>query len=190
MRHIRIFILLLIIPFIASCSSDEDSQGYDAVFNSEYTPLTDLSELGKASYFYAGIKIEGRNVGFLPSDSDSCLKEDMLTPIYDEHDNFVRLEYRRHEKKCVGGFAEIHMVQNNIVRPGYLFTNLNLIGGFVIDPLTGGKIEAPTTQSKKYKGELEIGFQAGYLRIEDQLSHYTRPGGMKKVYIYLRRSDK
>ncbi|MGG5506638.1 MULTISPECIES: hypothetical protein [unclassified Myroides] len=177
--------ILVSVTFLSSCSSDDESS-YDPIFSAKYTPLTDFSQLGRSTYFYAGIKIEGYKTSVLPPDATSCIKDDILVPSFDEKDNFSGLEYIRSNKRCSEGFGSIILVKNELVEKGVFRTNMYFNGNFYYDK-EGVRQYYDSDENWAFKGNLEIGFQGDYLRIEDRMSHYTRPGSIEKVYLYFKK---
>ncbi|MBB1139459.1 hypothetical protein [Myroides sp. WP-1] len=176
--------ILVSVIFLSSCSSDDESS-YDPIFSAKYIPLTDLTQLEKSTYFYAGIKIEGYKTSLLPPDGTSCVKDDILVPTFDNENNFERLEYIRTNKRCSEGFGSIILVKNKLIENGILRTNMYFNGNFYYDK-NGVRQYYDSDENWEFRGNLEIGFQGDYLRIEDRMSHYSRPGSIEKVYLYFK----
>ncbi|MGG5576738.1 hypothetical protein ACPDHL_05260 [Myroides sp. C15-4] len=180
---LRMIALAFIAGFtMISCSSDDNKEAAYDVYNLPYTPLTDLSELGKETYFYVGIKIEGYKTQLIPPTKETCLKEDKIVALYNDDEMLVRLDYKRSGINCKG-YDNIRLTQNKIVQPGILNTNLYVAGTYEKAD-NGDMVLVPSDSNERFEGDIEIGFQGRYLRIEDRMSHYSRPANVNKVYLY------
>ncbi len=194
---IGIFSLL----FLLSCSSSDDTVDLDPIASAEFIPLKDFSELGRKTYFYAGIKAEGRKVSLLPDDTDSCQRDDFFAPVYNQEEQLVFFQYNRIGPRCEGGTSLILFTNNKLVNDGIFETTLYLVGSsFDMDDLIAKESNddddvvksvssIDNKRRERYDGKLEIGFQGGYLRVEDRMSHYSRPRATDKVYLYFKSKE-
>lgn len=181
---------------LASCSSDDNkSSSDDPIFSQPYEELKSLDELAVGKYAYIGNKIGDRNVGVV-GETSNCKRVDYLvvhrnptTSVLDSltYNNF-RLDKIEGRLECMSIFEFPRLLQKNaLVRSGYMRTSIE--DGYLKQLY---KDDGKTKDGKKYerkdyfKGEIEIGFQAGYLRIEDRLSDYKRLKD-EKVYLYFKK---
>lgn len=179
---------------LASCSSDDNkSSSNDPIFSQPYTELTNLDELVTGKYQYVGNKIGDRKVG-LVTDVAKCKGSDHLVvhrtgAVLDSitYNNY-RPEIINNKEECLNIFTFPRLMQKNeLVSPGYLSTSVD--DGY-LQPIfndEGVVIRREYRRKNHYGGKLEIGFQAGYLRIEDRLSDYKRLNG-EKVYLYFKKN--
>ena len=190
MKKSIVFFLLLFIG--VSCSSDDNSKPDlgDPLFESEYTPLKSLKELN-STYIYYGAKIGSRPSGAIAS--SNCLsKNTFATYISDSNDFFsndsiVFKSYMQEEKvngECVEVFIRT-MRQVKLVEEGKMYVDIHdFYYEEVKDTLVEGGIRIDTIKNTYFKGDLEIGTQGGYLRIEDEFSRYN---DKDKVYQYFKK---
>ncbi|EHQ41346.1 hypothetical protein [Myroides odoratus] len=181
---------------LASCSSDDNkSSSDDPIFSQPYEELKSLDELAVGKYAYIGNKIGDRKVGVV-GETSNCKRVDYLvvhrnptTSVLDSltYNNF-RLDKIEGRLECMSIFEFPRLLQKNeLVRSGYMRTSIE--DGYLKQLY---KDDGKTKDGKKYerkdyfKGEIEIGFQAGYLRIEDRLSDYKRLKD-EKVYLYFKK---
>jgi len=182
---------------LASCSSDDNkSSSDDPIFSQPYTELANLDELQTGKYQYVGNKIGDRKVGLVP-ESHPCKYKDYLMvhragAVLDSitYDNF-RIDIINDKKDCSTIFEFPRLMQNNtLVHSGYLKTSID--DGYVqnVEVIKNGEkvIIKEYRRKNHYNGEVEIGFQAGYLRIEDRLSDYNRVTKDEKVYLYFKKN--
>ena len=179
---------------IAACSSsDDNSSSVDPIFSQPYTELSDLDELTSGKWAYVGNKIGDRHVGLI-GETSNCKREDYLlvhraaaNGVLDSitYNNY-RLDKVDEKLKCISIFDFPRLMEfNKIDRPGYMKTSIK-DGYLHIIEKEGGKVEKEYRRKNHYDGELEIGFQAGFLRIEDHLSDY-RYLKDEKVYLYFKK---
>ncbi|WP_410877549.1 hypothetical protein [Myroides sp. DW712] len=199
----KVIAILLGSIALASCSSDDNkSSSDDPVFSQPYTELTSLDELQTGKYQYVGNKIGDRKVGLVP-ESHPCKYKDYLfvhragvaldSITYDNY----RIDIINDKKDCSTIFEFPRLMQkNNLVRPGYMKTSID--DGYIqkVEVIEKGEdgevdkivIKEEYRRKNHYSGEVEIGFQAGYLRIEDRLSDYNRLNKDEKVYLYFKKN--
>lgn len=182
--------------FIGCSKSDDNNEEIDPVFSQEYVPLKSFGELESGRYSYTGIKIGDRKTGLI-TESTLCKNDDFLM-VYKEAaivlDSISYVNYRRAEDKdkdCEMIFEFPRMLRNaNLKEAGIM---ASMITDDHKEPLTEQEKEENSDKEYKiirrthYSGDLEIGHQAGYLRIEDRLSDYSRTSKDEKVYLYFKK---
>lgn len=185
-------ILFLSLLFIGvSCESDDNSKQdpSDPLFESEYTPLKSLSEL-TSSYVYHGAKIGNRPFGAILK--TNCLANNTMSFFSADNeelkkDSIMFISYIQEEKiggKCVKDFIRT-MRQVKLQKEGTMYVDIaDLFYEEIKDSLVEGGIRIDTIKKVYYEGDLEIGMQGGYLRIEDKFSKYA---GKDKVYQYFKK---
>jgi hypothetical protein len=182
---------------LASCSSDDNkSSSDDPIFSQPYTELANLDELQTGKYQYVGNKIGDRKVGVV-GETSNCKRIDYLlvhrnptTSVLDSltYNNF-RLDKVEGKLECISIFEFPRLLQKNeLSRPGYMRTSIE-DGYYEQLYKDDGKTKDGRAYRRKdhFKGELEIGFQAGYLRVEDRISDYSRITKDEKVYLYFKK---
>lgn len=189
---------------IAACSSsDDNSSSVDPIFSQPYTELTNLDELLSGKWAYVGNKIGDRNVG-LVSESNECKKKDYLvvhrtgtaTAIDSLSYNNYGVMINNNEKVCTSVFEFPRIVRNLSLASAGL-ANVRITDDYIHREVIEikndkGEIEKKEIFTRKrrspahYEGKLEMGFQAGYLRVEDYLSDYSRLKN-EKVYLYFKK---
>ncbi|WHT38496.1 hypothetical protein QNH98_16005 [Myroides sp. mNGS23_01] len=178
---------------LTSCSSDDNkSSSNDPIFSQPYTELANLDELQTGKYQYVGNKIGDRKVGLI-SEAAKCKSSDHLlvhrtgTVLDSITYNNYRPEVIDNKEECLNIFKYPRLIQKyELVSSGYL--NALVEDGYlqaIIDD-EGNVVRREYRRKEHFKGELEIGFQAGYLRVEDRLSDYKRLKG-EKVYLYFKK---
>jgi|GEM_PF-2244078 len=179
---------------LASCSSDDNkSSSSDPIFSQPYTELTSLDELQTGRYQYVGNKIGDQKVGLF-NESVPCKSSDYLfvhrtDAVLDSitYNNF-KPEIIKDKVECFSVFEFPRLMQKNeLVTPGHLET---MVRDGYLQPIfddDGTVTKREYRRKNHYLGQLEIGFQAGYLRIEDRLSDYKRLKG-EKVYLYFKKN--
>ena len=178
---------------LASCSSDDNkSSSDDPIFSQPYTELANLDELQTGKYQYVGNKIGDRKVGLI-SEAAKCKSSDNLlvhrtgTVLDSITYNNYRPEVINNKEECLNIFEYPRLMRKNeLVSPGHLSTSVEDGYLFAIIDDEGIVERREYRRKDHFKGELEIGFQAGYLRIEDRLSDYKRLKG-EKVYLYFKK---
>lgn len=196
----KILVLLFGAVAIAACSSDDSSSSEDPIFSQPYTELTSLDELVEGKYAYVGNKIGDRKVG-LVLESNECKKKDYLVAhrtgaVLDSLSyNNYGMQVNDNKRECGSIFEFPRIVRNMVLEaPGDLKV---VITDDYIDVTVekiineeGEEVEVTTRKRKRkpphYNENIEIGFQAGYLRVEDRLSDYQRLKG-EKVYLYFKK---
>jgi hypothetical protein len=182
--------------FIGCSKSDDNDEEIDPVFSQEYTPLKSFQDLESGRYSYAGNKIGDRKTGLI-TESTLCKKDDFIM-IYKETtvalDSISYFNYRRAEdrdKDCEMIFEFPRILRNAKLKQAGIMASVITDDNKVL--LTEEeKKENPDKEYKivrktHYSGDVEIGFQAGYLRIEDRLSDYSRTSKNEKVYLYFKK---
>lgn len=161
---------------LVSCNKNDDNSAstVDPIFSQPYTPLASLNDLELTSYRYAGNKIGDRPVGLVEDSGVRCKENDLVT-VYMNNNNKAMFYYNHFydvkTNNCV--IKDDYPRSVSIIEMGSLgLINVN-IGATKISP--------------GYKGDLEIGFQAGYLRIEDHMSDYHYTPAKEKAYLYFKK---
>ncbi|MBB1139877.1 hypothetical protein [Myroides sp. WP-1] len=192
---------------IAACSSsDDNSSSVDPIFSQPYTELANLDELVSGKWAYVGNKIGDRKVG-LVEETNECKKKDYLVvhrtgtsmAIDSLSYNNYGMRVNNNERVCTSVFEFPRISRNlKLTSSGNLYA---LITDDVMEPVLvpdgdkvdkdGKPIMKPIFVRKRkspahHDGNLEIGFQAGYLRVEDYLSDYSRLKN-EKVYLYFKK---
>lgn len=182
--------LILVIAIIAvSCSkSDDNNTKGDPIFDAPYTALKNLSELPVGNLKYAGNKIGTLPVGLLEANNSTCKRLDLL--VVDQQKEVLKYSVfeSKDNKDCklVWDYPE-QIAISEIKEVGKMPSIVSTLSN---RPATKEELEKdPDTkyylQTKQvYKGDLEVGFQAGYLRIEDKISNTTQ-GNLNKGKSYL-----
>lgn len=193
-------ILFLALLFIGvSCNSDDNSKQdlSDPLFESEYTPLKSFDEL-KRIYTYYGAKIGDRPTGAIAN--DNCLSKNTLSFFLSDdgisaNDSIVFMSYRRDEKtqgQCEVDFMRV-IREVELAREGYFKVDITDISYNFVKVTYKDSINGPTLDSIRvdtirkfiYNGDLEVGEQGGYLRLQDKFSRYS---GKEKVYQYFKKN--
>lgn len=167
---------------LVSCNSDDGNDiEKDPVYDSEYTPLKSLNELSGV-YFYGGAKIGDRRFGSISS--SNCLSGNlMIFGSNNEPDSERSFVFKSHKQdKFV----------DNLCADDYtrIIFNMEMSSeGKILGKISGPRYgeDGSISSMKKLdddREELEIGFQAGYLRIEDKLSLNDNKS---KTYLYFKK---
>lgn len=193
----KILALLFGALAIVACSSDDSSSSEDPIFSQPYTELTSLDELAEGKYAYVGNKIGDRKVG-LVLESNECKKKDYLVAhrtgaVLDSlsYNNFG-MKVNDNKRECGSIFEFPRIVRNMALEaPGDLkvLVTDDYLHKIVIDKGPDEDPEIKYERRRKpahHDGNIEIGFQAGYLRVEDRLSDYQRLKD-EKVYLYFKK---
>ncbi|MDR2221740.1 MAG: hypothetical protein LBE34_03260 [Flavobacteriaceae bacterium] len=190
-----VVIFAAVIAFVACSKSDDNGkQEVDPIFSQKYFPLKDAKDLGGGYYQYVGNKIGDRPVGLVTS-SAKCKENDLIT-IFKKNENvidsIVYLNFRYESKKmdCILSFTSPRtMSSNSLLNEGVLQSTIkeyNWRKPTAIEEEVSPEIKRYKDIKTVYNGNLEIGFQAGYLRIEDYMSDYNKLNG-EKVYLYFKK---
>lgn len=192
-------ILFLSLLFIGvSCESDDNSKQdpSDPLFESEYTPLKNFEEL-EPVYIYHGAKIGNRPFGAIAN--KNCLSNNTLSFFVSNdatfvNDSIVFMSYKVDEeiqKNCNLDFMrvirDVKLVEEgkiNVNITDISYKNVKVTYKETPDGPTLDSIRVDTIRNVKYKGDLEVGKQGGYLRIQDKFSRYS---GKEKVYQYYKK---
>lgn len=193
-------ILFLSLLFIGvSCESDDNNKQDpgDPLFESEYTPLKSFDELQRV-YTYYGAKIGDRPSGAISN--QNCLSNNTISFFLSNdgtstNDSIVFMSYKIDEetpKQCEVDFMRV-IRDVNLVREGYLNVDITDISYNFVKVTYKDSINGPTLDSIRidtirreiYKGDLEVGEQGGYLRLQDKFSRYS---GKEKVYQYFKKN--
>ncbi len=211
-RNIYLSMFMLVFLSMSCSKSDNDTIG-DPVFDAEYTPLKNIKEIDSKAWAYAGSKVGDRKFGRI-SDSSCMTKNLLVFNQVNPDDSngiFDYFNYSLLGKGCKIEFVSrlmIHRVTNE--ESWCTYRKLDEIPADGDDISNGMPIEANpfddedsdgSEESKKSNSlnnnskklsagtdsqpsKVEIGFQAGYLRIEDKLSNFS---GKEKVYLYFKK---
>ncbi len=184
----KIIALAAAVVLFIACSKDDNKTQDDPIFSQPYTKLESLDDLELGKYQYMGNKLGNRKVG-LVGEGTYCKQLDYLLIAEDFSEknqriekyflyNNFRLDLVDKVQKCVSIFKSHRVIADlRLIEPGLLKTNVN-------DGVFG---EIPEKHEEVYDGVLEIGFQAGFLRIEDRMSDYNRVTKDEKVYLYFKK---
>lgn len=175
-----VVIFAAVMTFVACSKSDDNAnKNVDPIFSQEYFPLKNIQELEEGEYEYIGNKIADRPVGLVIPNNDTCKEKDkLIISKVNEHSvqEFIYFNnyYNKENKKCQLRFNEPRTINNiYFVKEGYITAS--------VSPVTlNGEVVG-------YRGAIEIGYQAGYLRIEDYMSDYSRTIKNEKVYLYFKK---
>lgn len=180
----KFFLIAVLGFFTLSCSkSEDDGKGMDFVANLPYTPLNELSEVGDETYYYVGIRVGDYKMNLISETNAGCVKFDKIVAEKNDKGEIINLRYKRSNIGCVGGYVDILMSRNRMISPGIMDTNIYVAGSYEKGE-NGEEILVPSKSNERYEGQVEIGFQGEYLRIEDRMSHFTYPSKVDKVYLY------
>lgn len=196
----KVILSLLMIGGLMSCSSDDNkNENVDPIFSQEYTPLKDLSELAAGKYQYVGNKIGDQKVGIISEASTSCKKNDFLNVNKSENKELVSMTYGNYTLEQTDNKKECKLIWEypRIIRNIQL-TSVGIINVEVIDEYNRPKTENEKEQYPEnesitdykihFRGDLEIGFQAGYLRIQDELSDFSKGSQVSGTsYLYFKK---
>lgn len=192
-------ILFLSLLFIGvSCESDDNSKPDpgDPLFESEYTPLKSLNELN-STYVYYGAKIGSRPFGAIAS--SNCLsKNTFSTFITGSNDFFSKdsIVFQSYLQDKVKGECAVDFIRTlrkvKLVEEGKMYADIHDFSYEEVkvnykDEITGeflDSIRIDTIKNVYFEGNLDIGVQGGYLRVEDKFSRYN---GKDKVYQYFKK---
>lgn len=192
----KTILFLATLALITSCSSSDDNSPVDPIGSQPYNPLTSLTELEAGEYQYVGIDSGTGKIGLVNVSNSTCKEKDFLI-VYKTDQKLDSIAYANY-KATVG-------VKNNITCEKLggefdrVFRNnrLNDIGFLTTHVTEDYKIFLTEEEKKKepgkefiiktktiHNGTIEIGEQAGYLRIENRISDYN-PGSKIKGTSYL-----
>lgn len=177
---------------VYSCSSDDNTNtdNVDPVFSQEYIPLNAIDELNFGHYHYAGIKIGDRKFGQI--EAESCLSQNTLEVKEIEGEESPLQMIYINKERCLGTFST-RTVEFKFVEEGIAEVTISTNNDDIIDLAKNDSlIESDYYEMLKkdivnYKGKIEIGFQAGMLRVEDRFSDYSRTPKKEKVYLYFKK---
>lgn len=194
MKKLWLLASLLIVG--ASCSSDDGNpeKPVDPIFELEYVPLNDFSDV-QSNYIYAGAKIGDRPVGLISK--NNCVSGNSITFYATSstavtRDSIFYLSNKFNEELGVGCEYDFSRTMRDVrmVEKGKMHVDIaDFIWKEVRVPYDSlghqrDSIRIDIEKKGYYNGNLEIGFQGKYLRIEDKVSKYS---GKDKVYLYFKR---
>lgn len=185
------YLILAFAALALSCSKSDDNSPKkdDPIFDAPYTSLKNLNELPVGSLKYAGNKVGNLPVGLIDAKNSTCKRLDVL--VIDEQKEVLKYSVfeSKDNKDCnlIWDYPE-QIVINPIVESGKMPSIVSVLSNRAAtkeelekDPDTKYYLE----KKQVYKGDLEVGFQAGYLRIEDKISNTTQGSQNKgKSYLY------
>lgn len=192
-------ILFLSLLFIGvSCESDDNSKQDpgDPLFESEYTPLKSLKELN-STYVYYGAKIGSRPFGAIAS--SNCLSKNTFTTFITGSNDFFSTDsiiFKSYLQERVKGECAVDFIRTmrevKLAEEGKMYVDIhdfsyNKVKVSYKDEITGellDSIRIDTIKNTHFIGNLDIGTQGGYLRVEDKFSRYK---GKEKVYQYFKK---
>lgn len=181
---------------VYSCSNDDNANtdNVDPVFSQEYIPLSAIDELHFGQYRYIGIKIGDRKFGQIGA--ESCLFQNTLEVKEIEGKEsplqMIYINKERYKERCLGTFST-RTVEFKLVEEGMAEVAISTINDDIIDLVKNDSLIEPDYYDMlrkdivNYKGKIEIGFQAGMLRVEDRFSDYSRTSKGEKVYLYFKK---
>lgn len=180
MKKFNLLILLLFIPLLGCSKSDEEEEGKDEIFALEYKGLTDLDVLKNKVFYYVGIKRGDSKTSVLVPNSKSCRAQEYFTQARSDAEPTLDFGYIVMENGTFGceQTTSVYFLDSELEREGVLKTQLKY-GESV--PMLGIVLH---DGGPMYSGEIEIGFQGEYLRIEDKMSSYIKADPNEKVYLY------
>lgn len=185
MKKTILFISLFVLGASCSKSDDNNVDNSDPVFDAPYEPLKDFSEI-QATYKYVGVKFV--NQKYSEISEKNCLSNNQLQFFKAANAALDSISFRSFIKseaefnKCDFDFSRM-MRKIVLKEEGKIQVDIST---FKLVPNHSNPGASKDTVDLKvhYKGELEIGHQAGYLRIEDKFSKYS---GKDKVYQYFKK---
>lgn len=182
-------LLGLVLLTLACSKSDDNSAKADPIFNAEYRELKSLDELPSGILKYAGNKVGNLPVGIIDANSSSCKRLDALSVDNKKELLVYNVFESKNQKDCgmVWDYPEeiiIQPIKTVGKMPSKVILKYNRAA--TKEELAANPDIKTYIESKvKYTGDLEIGFQAGYLRIEDKISNLTEGNQNKgKSYLY------
>lgn len=183
----KIILCVALLAIGASCSKNDDNNvnNTDPVFDAPYEPLKSFSDV-QGTYKYVGVKFVDQ--AYSEISDKNCLSNNQLQFFKVENTAVDSISFRSFIKsdtefnKCDLDFSRM-MRKIVLQEEGKMSVDIST---FKLVP-NHSNPEAPkdTVYLKvHYKGNLEIGHQAGYLRIEDKFSKYA---GKDKAYQYFKK---
>ncbi len=185
---------------ITSCSSSDDDKNVDTIVSQVYTPLSSIDNLAAGTYKYVGNDVGNGKVGLVNPSSSNCKEKDYLI-VYKSGQKLDSITYANYNS-VISKDKEI-VCQKLGVEYDRVFRNNRLNAAGMLTTLVTEDEKIPlNTEEKKltpekefkvitntiFKGTLEIGEQAGYLRIEDKISNYKPGSQIKgKPYLYFKK---
>lgn len=192
----KIIVSFCMILALVSCNKNDDnnsSSNVDPIFSQPYTPLAEFSDLETATYRYVGNKIGDRPVGLVGA-AAKCKGNDRLQIFVDRKvviDSIVYYNYSYDSKKqdCELSFISPRVLKSNkLASPGNMNSKVEEFWfEEIIDKVDPSIITSKRKTKETYSGNIEIGFQAEYLRIEDHISDYNYTPAKEKVYLYFKK---
>lgn len=194
-------LFLTTIALVSACSTSDDSTTIDPISSQPYIPLANFNELTPGEYQYVGNDIGNGIVGLVNPASENCKEKDFLVVYKDTaqkvdsiaYYNFKTTINSSKEKVCSLLDDNFHRVLRNIKLDAVGVAALSMTVDYTTQ-LT--EQESKTNQGKEstikrrtlFSGTVDIGHQAGYLRIEDNLSGYKPGSKIKgKPYLYFKK---
>ncbi|MEC4114154.1 lipoprotein [Myroides pelagicus] len=181
-----------IVLLLTGCSKNDDAPGSDPVFDAPYTELTSLDQVPTGYLKYAGNKVGSRPVGLVSETDGNCKEKDHLYVPEDRkvwnYSNYAKTKTEDNKETCklIWDLPE-EIVIRSIAKPGYAMVYVSTQHK---RPATEAELEVDPDKEyyierkQVFSGELAIGFQKGYMRLEDKLSNITE-GSMNKGVSYL-----
>ncbi|WP_430613114.1 hypothetical protein [Flavobacterium sp. JP2137] len=203
MRKSYVFSLLMVLFLSFSCSKSDDTDVGDPVYDAEYKPLQNLQQLESNTWFYVGSKVGDRKFGAISE--KHCLQKNLLVFRTNNKDHingyFDFYSYSSGEKACEVSFVTRLMVHYIADETAFCtYKRLNYVPAEDEDAIVEDEeyfqpTTPPTDENRvanlksmdansDYLKKVEIGFQAGYLRVEDKLTDFS---GTAKVYLYFKK---
>ncbi|UVD79545.1 hypothetical protein NWE55_15690 [Myroides albus] len=192
MKKIMLFVSVAMLSL--SCSkSDDNNTAVDPIFDAEFVQIKSVNEIPVATLKYAGNKVGQRPVGIVEEGGANCKELDRLIVPEDrkvlEYGNFVKVYENNSEGSCKLKWDYLRQIELRSNSSGDMSAKVTQRYNrpatkeeLELDP----KIKFYVETTNEYSGKIEIGFQAGYLRIEDtNLSDVTEGSQNKgKSYLY------
>ncbi|MEK6450562.1 MULTISPECIES: hypothetical protein [Myroides] len=189
--------LIASIAAITACSNSDNSVPEDPISSKVYTPLKSIEDLSEGKYQYIGNDLGNGKVGIAKKASGTCKERDYIYIYKNTSQKIDSILYYSHtpvitqfnDLECplvndvprvlrMNNFVAIGVIKTNITEDYYEFYGADENSGPIQELRRKGI----------YSGNLEIGEQAGYLRIEDRLSNFKYgTQTASKPYLYFKK---
>ncbi|MEC4116445.1 hypothetical protein [Myroides phaeus] len=189
--------LIASIATVVACSNSDNSEPEDPISSKVYTPLKSIEDLPEGKYQYIGNDLGSGKVGIAKKASGTCKERDYILIYKKTSQKIDSILYYSHTP-VISQFNDLEcplvsnvprvLRMNNLLAAGILKTNIteDFYEFFGADENSGSTREL--RRKGIYSGNIEIGEQAGYLRIEDRLSNFKYgTQTASKPYLYFKK---
>ncbi|WP_430613113.1 hypothetical protein [Flavobacterium sp. JP2137] len=183
-------LLAVVAVFGSACSNGDDNvqDHADAVFESPYEALNSFDELGSHVWKYEGAKIGDRKFGAMSN--GNCLRNNKmifyLGTTSAKNDSIYYDSYKKstvRETDCGLDFDRTFR-KVRMSSKGKMYADIYDYNVRIDTHRQTQVITVDTIRKNYFKGNMEIGFQSGMLRVEDKFTLYS---GDEKVYLYFKK---